>query len=116
MSLSPTDPLPSSLREVLDAEIVVIGKLKDPNVQRDLEAAMRQLAGVDEFIASHDRLLVRYQPVIITKAQLIENLRKRGFEVESAGLASTSPASDAFEEALFGEGKPEVTPLPSDLA
>jgi hypothetical protein len=86
--------VPPELQEWIDAEIQVTG-LGSPSLEQKLLAALAPLPGLEQPSISGDKVFLRYDPVLVTKAQICATLREADFEVAEVLTAPSSPVVDA---------------------
>ena len=85
----------AALHEYIDAKAAIDG-LETPGQEKSLRAALEHLPGVQWVSITSREATVRYEPVQITKAQLIETIQGAGFGVAEFESAPASPLTDAF--------------------
>ena len=85
----------SALHEYVDAEVAVDG-LENPGQEKRLYTALQPLPGVQSVSIAGGKVAVHYEPVRITKAQLIEAIQGAGFRIAEVELGFTSPVTDSF--------------------
>src|SRR5436190_18735564 len=85
----------SALHEYVDAEVAVDG-LENPGQERTLYAALERLPGVQNVSIAGGKVTLRYEPVRITKLQLIQAIQATGFRITEVEVGSASPLTDAF--------------------
>jgi copper chaperone CopZ len=93
-----TPPNPSkdaALHEYIDAKAAIDG-LETPGQEKTLHTALEDLPGVQWVSITSGEVAVRYEPVRITKAQLIQAIQGAGFGVAEFESAPASPLTDAF--------------------
>jgi copper chaperone CopZ len=94
--MNPPDSAEAGLHEFVDAEIDVQG-LDDPVKEKALSAALGKIAGVQSVRISADRVAITYEPVSVTKAELIEVIGREGLQVGEVETGLASPVADACE-------------------
>jgi len=85
----------SALHEYVDAEVAVDG-LENPGQEKTLYTALEPLPGVQSVSIAGGKVAVHYEPVRITKAQLIEAIQGAGFRIAQVELGPSSPLTDIF--------------------
>jgi hypothetical protein len=87
----------AALHEYVDAEFTVAA-LESPNREKDLRDALEKLPGLESFSISHGKVMAHYEPVLLSRKQLEEALRRAGFQISETHVAVSSPLTDAFAE------------------
>ena len=82
------------LTEFVDAEIFVEGA-KEPGEEQRLGSLLDGHAGIAELAIAHGRVDVRYDPTVVTKADLVEIISAGGFKVGEVDSAASSPITDS---------------------
>jgi hypothetical protein len=85
----------AALHEYIDAKAAIDG-LERPGQEETLHTALEHLPGIQWVSITSGALALRYEPVRITKAQLIEAIQGAGFGVAEFESAPASPLTDAF--------------------
>jgi copper chaperone CopZ len=85
----------AALHEYIDAKAAIDG-LETPGQEKTLRSALEHLPGVQWVSITSGEAAVRYEPVRITKAQLIQAIQDAGFGVAEFESAPASPLTDAF--------------------
>jgi len=85
----------SALHEYIDAEVAV-DALETPGQEKALYAALQRLPGVENMSIADGKVALRYEPVRITKAKLIQAIQGAGFRTNEVELGSASPLTDVF--------------------
>ena len=105
MDERPTDPsCETGLHEYVDAEFTVTG-LESPSREKGLRDALEKLPGLENLNISHGKVTAHYEPVLLSRSQLEEAIRRAGFQISETHAAASSPVTDAFAE----ENKPPET-------
>jgi hypothetical protein len=108
MNEQPTDPSKESgLHEYADAEFTVEG-LDSPSGEKALQDALANVSGLESLSISHGKVTAHYEPVLLSKKQLEDEIRRAGFRVAKAKTTPSSPLTDALEKNLLApEGDSE---------
>jgi len=92
MNSEAADSIP---HEYIDAEIVVSG-LEGPADEQKLSEALRKLEGVRDFTITGGKLELEYEPVVVTKAEIGEQIARAGFRVGEVETGQASTIADAL--------------------
>jgi hypothetical protein len=105
MDRKPTDPpKEAGLHEFVDAQFTLAG-LGSPNREKALRDALDELPGLESLSISHGKMMVHYEPVLLSRKQLEEAIQRAGFQISETHATASSPVTDAFAE----ENKPAET-------
>ena len=99
---SPEGSDSAALHEYIDAEIAVDG-LETPGQEKTLYAALEHLEGVQSVNIAGAKVTVHYEPVEITKSQLIDAIQGAGFRIAEIESAAASPLTDALAKKTVGQ-------------
>jgi copper chaperone CopZ len=92
MNPDPSDSIP---HEYIDAEISVTG-LNGPADEKTLTDALGKLQGVQDVSLSNGKVLLEYEPVQITKAEIEKAIVQAGFQVSEVETGQASAITDAL--------------------
>jgi hypothetical protein len=94
----PTDPPnEAGLHEYIDAEFTVTG-LESPSREKGLRDALEKLPGLQSLDISHGKVMAHYEPVFLSRKQLVETIQRAGFQISETHAAPSSPVTNAFAE------------------
>ena len=85
------------LHEYVDAEFTVEG-LESPSREQTLHETLENLSGVAQLSILHGKVLVNYDPVLLSGEKLEETIRSAGFRISEERSAASSPLTDAFTD------------------
>lgn len=87
----------SALHEYMDAEFYVSG-LDSPQEEQRLGTLLDGLAGVQKFSFHAGKVTLEYEPAVISKARISEQIEGAGFHISEAEVSSASPIIEAITE------------------
>jgi hypothetical protein len=94
-------PKETGLHEYVDAEFTVAG-LESPGREKGLRDALEKLPGLKSLSILHGRVMVQYEPVLLSRKHLEEAIVRAGFQISETHATDSSPMTDAFAK----ENKP----------
>ena len=100
MDTTSADSSDDPLHEFVDVEISV-PDCKGPAREAELAATLQRFPGVRSFSLAAGKVAMTYEPVFVTKHELIEAIRTAGFHVDHVESSSSSPVSDALEKVVI---------------
>ncbi|HYR59405.1 MAG TPA: heavy metal-associated domain-containing protein [Chthoniobacteraceae bacterium] len=89
-----------SLHEFVDLEFDVPGT-DNPARQAELAEVLQKFRGLKKLSLAAGKVAVTYEPINVTRAELIDAIRGAGFQVEHVEASTSSPVSDAFEKIVL---------------
>jgi hypothetical protein len=89
------DSADSIPHEYIDAEIAVLG-IEGPADERTLSEALGKLEGIRDFSISDGKVLLEYEPVLVTKVEISEAIVRAGFRVAEVETGQASTITDAL--------------------
>jgi hypothetical protein len=98
MDQKPTDASnEAGLHEYVDAEFTVIG-LESPSKEKALQDVLKPLPGLESLSISHGKVMVHYEPVLLSRKQIEGAIQRAGFQISETHATDSSPMTDAFAE------------------
>ena len=83
-----------NLTEFVDAEIFV-SDAESPSDEQKLLAALEDVPGIADSKIAHGRIDLHYDPITVTKAEIIKKIEAAGYKVTNVEAAASSPLTDA---------------------
>ena len=99
----------SSLHEYIDAEIS-LDPLATPPQEKILHISLERLPGVKNVTIVDGKVAVRYEPVQVTKRELVQAIQSAGFHTTEVESGSASSLTDAFATTPGTETGDETSP------
>ena len=98
MEEKPTDPVnETGLHEFVDADFTVVG-LESPSQEKALQDALKAVPGMESLSIFHGKVMVHYEPVLLSRKQLEEAIQRAGFQISETEATASSPLTEAFTE------------------
>jgi hypothetical protein len=100
MGQQPTDPSSEpGLHEYMDAEFTVEG-LDSLGREKALRDALANVSGLESLSISRAKVTAHYEPVLLSKTQLEEEIQRAGFRIAKAKTTACSALTDALKKNL----------------
>jgi copper chaperone CopZ len=82
------------LTEFVDVEIFLHGTIA-PADQQEVVRALEQFSGIAMLQIMPSRVDVRYDPISVTKHEIVQRLEMAGFRIKKVEAAASSPMTDS---------------------
>lgn len=84
-----------TLREFVDAQFSVQG-VDSPTAEKRICEVLGKLSGIQSVSISHGKVLITYEAVSATMAQVSRAIKSAGFRIQEEKSAPASPLTDAL--------------------
>ncbi len=86
---------PEESKVYVDTAIGVGGPIS-PGAEDHLAKALTGKPGIVECVVGHGKLDLRYEPTVVTKSEIIQQIHAVGFQVDDVQSAPSSLVTDAI--------------------